>query len=52
MLGRDGLMQVVRNLPAESPSLMADRLAAMQTSRGNPARDDDQGFFILRQLEG
>jgi phosphoserine phosphatase RsbU/P len=53
MLGRDGLMQIVRNLPVESPTLMADRLlAAMQNFRGNAARDDDQSFFILRQLEG
>jgi phosphoserine phosphatase RsbU/P len=50
MLGGDGLMQIAWNLPVESPAPMADRLlAAMQNFR---VRDDDQSFFILRQLEG
>jgi phosphoserine phosphatase RsbU/P len=50
MLGGNGLMQIARNLPVESPAPMADRLlAAMQNFR---VRDDDQSFFILRQLEG
>ncbi len=53
MLGGDGLMEIARNLPAASPASMADRLlAAMHNFRGNAARDDDQSFFILRQLEG
>ena len=53
MLGGEGLMRIVRNLPAEPPTPMADRLlAAMQDFRGNAPRDDDQSFFILRQLEG
>jgi phosphoserine phosphatase RsbU/P len=52
MLGGEGLMHIVRNLPVEPPTPMADRLlAAMQNFRGNAPRDDDQSFFILR-LEG
>ena len=46
-------MEIVRNLPVESPIAVADRLvAAMRSLRGNAARDDGQSFFILRQLEG
>jgi serine phosphatase RsbU (regulator of sigma subunit) len=53
MLDGEGLMHTVRNLPVEPPTPMADRLlAAMQDFRGNAPRDDDQSFFILRQLEG
>jgi sigma-B regulation protein RsbU (phosphoserine phosphatase) len=53
MLGRDGLMEIARNLRVEPPAPMADRLlAAIRRFRGNAPRDDDQSFFILRQLEG
>jgi phosphoserine phosphatase RsbU/P len=53
MLGGDGLLAIVRNLPAESPAIMAEQLlAAVQRFRGNALRDDDQSFFILRRLEG
>jgi serine phosphatase RsbU (regulator of sigma subunit) len=53
MLGEGGLLQIVRNLPVESPALMADGLLeAAQEFRGNALREDDQSFFILRQLEG
>jgi serine phosphatase RsbU (regulator of sigma subunit) len=52
MLGSDGLLAMVRNLPVESPAFMAGHLAAaVQTFRGTTARDDDQSFLILRQLE-
>jgi phosphoserine phosphatase RsbU/P len=53
MLGGDGLLAIVRNLPAESPAIMAEQLlAAVQRFRGNALRDGHQNFFILRQLEG
>jgi sigma-B regulation protein RsbU (phosphoserine phosphatase) len=53
MLETNGLMDIVRNLPIDLPAPMADRLlAAMQAFRGNTPREDDQSFFILRQLEG
>jgi sigma-B regulation protein RsbU (phosphoserine phosphatase) len=52
MLGADGLLALVRNLPLESPALMAGHLAAaVQNFRGTRTREDDQSFFILRQLE-
>jgi sigma-B regulation protein RsbU (phosphoserine phosphatase) len=52
MLGSDGLLAMVRNLPVESPAFMAGHLAAaVQHFRGTTARDDDQSFLILRQLE-
>jgi sigma-B regulation protein RsbU (phosphoserine phosphatase) len=53
MLGGDGLLEIARNLPVESPVVMAERLlVAVQNFRGNALPDDDQSFFILRQLEG
>jgi phosphoserine phosphatase RsbU/P len=53
MLGADGLMEIVRNVPVDSPACMAERLlAALQHFRTSALRTDDQSFFILRQLEG
>jgi phosphoserine phosphatase RsbU/P len=53
MLGQDGLMDIVRNIPADLPAFMADRLlCAIKDFRASLPRDDDQSFFILRQLEG
>jgi phosphoserine phosphatase RsbU/P len=53
MLGADGLMEIVRNVPVDSPASMAERLlAALQHFRTSALRADDQSFFILRQLEG
>lgn len=53
MLEADGLMDIVQNLSVDLPAPMADRLlAAMQIFQGNAPREDDQSFFILRQLEG
>ncbi len=53
VLGTDGLMNILRNVPLDSPAAMADRLlAALQDFRTSARRDDDQSFFILRQLEG
>lgn len=53
LLGGDGLMEIVQNLPVESPALMAQRLyAAVQNFRGDAPKNDDRSFFILRQLEG
>jgi sigma-B regulation protein RsbU (phosphoserine phosphatase) len=52
-LGTDGLMNIVRNVPLDSPASMADGLlSALQDFRTSALRDDDQSFFILRQLEG
>lgn len=53
MLGDDGLMQIVRSLPIESPATTALRfLAAMRSFRRDAHRDDDQTFFILRAIDG
>jgi sigma-B regulation protein RsbU (phosphoserine phosphatase) len=53
MLGGDGLLEIARNLPVESPAPTANGLlAAIQNFRGEAPRDDDQSFLILRQLEG
>ena len=53
MLGADGLMEIVRNVPVDSPASMADHLlTALQDFRTSALRDDDQSFFILRQLDG
>lgn len=53
MLGAGGLLEIVQNLPVESPALAANGLrAAVRSFRGNALRDDDQSFLILRQLEG
>jgi sigma-B regulation protein RsbU (phosphoserine phosphatase) len=52
MLGANGLLAMVRDLPVESPAFMASHLAAaVQNFRGTTIREDDQSFFILRQLE-
>jgi sigma-B regulation protein RsbU (phosphoserine phosphatase) len=52
-LGTDGLMNIVRNVPVDSPASMADLLlAALQDFRKSALGEDDQSFFILRQLEG
>ena len=52
-LGTDGLMDILRNVAVDSPAYMADRLlAALQDFRTSALSDDDQSFFILRQLEG
>jgi phosphoserine phosphatase RsbU/P len=52
-LGTDGLMGILQNVPLDSPAAMADGLrAALQDFRTSAPRDDDQRFFILRQLEG
>ena len=52
MLGANGLLAMVRDLPVESPAFMAGHLAAaVQKFRGTAIREDDQSFFILRQLE-
>jgi len=52
-LGTDGLMNIVRNVPLDSPASMADGLlSSLQDFRTSAPRDDDQSFFILRQLEG
>jgi hypothetical protein len=46
-------MNIVRNVPLDSPAAMADGLlAALQDFRTSARSDDDQSFFILRQLEG
>jgi phosphoserine phosphatase RsbU/P len=51
-LGTDGLMNILRNMPLDSPAAMANRLlAGLQDFRTSALRDDDQSFFILRQLE-
>jgi serine phosphatase RsbU (regulator of sigma subunit) len=48
MLGGDGLLEIARNLPVESPAPTAHGLlVAMQNFRGNALRDDDQSFFDL-----
>jgi len=52
MLGADGLLAMVRDLPIKSPAFVADHLAAaVQNFRGTTIREDDESFFILRQLE-
>jgi hypothetical protein len=44
---------IVQNLPLEFPAKMAvGLLGALQEFRGTALPDDDQTFFILRQLEG
>ena len=51
-LGGDGLMEIARSLPVESPAETAGcLLAAIQQSSGNELRADDQSFLILRQTE-
>jgi serine phosphatase RsbU (regulator of sigma subunit) len=53
MLGQDGLLGIVQKLPLEFPGQMAvGLLGALQEFRGTALPDDDQTFFILRQLEG
>jgi len=51
-LGGDGLMEIARSLPVESPADTAGcLLAAIQQFSGNELRADDQSFLILRQTE-
>ncbi len=53
MLGADGLLEIVRKLPIESPRLMANNfLTIIQDYGGGVPRNDDQSFMILRHLEG
>jgi len=52
-LGGDGLMEIARSLPVESPADTAGcLLEAIRQFSGNELRADDRSFLILRQTDG
>jgi len=51
-LGSEGLINIVRNLPTETPVAAADRLlSALRAFRGDSNRDDDESFLIVQRTE-